>query len=343
MSSSVDPKQREQRRHPLRWFGRSLKATTNVFRPGRKRVLAECDNIDDVDRNVASAPSFRAPTADIQAAFATIFPHDMTHIISQRTQSLVSSLSRMLALSDDSAEADETLAARGFPRQFTPTTYLPAAGLPASGLQLQDLTTTGHKQWGSWWDGRGLLRVKLYDFAIYTNKQQVSQLSEEGAGRARQARRRRRASPSELAICETVRGSHGVEMSLAVRPARDLPLHIMATEYQRILSKRLRAVGGDPQDAALGALLQYFNAAKLPASATRRGCIQKDATLHFCRTASGELIAVANGERLTVVSSPKLCEAVFDLYLGEAPVCKRAKSIAARNLTTFMTEPLGTV
>lgn len=37
----------------------------------------------------------------------------------------------------------------------------------------QALMTVGSRTWGNWWDGRGLLNVKIYDFAIYADKKQV--------------------------------------------------------------------------------------------------------------------------------------------------------------------------
>jgi len=37
----------------------------------------------------------------------------------------------------------------------------------------QQLLTVGSRHWGNWWDGRGLLRVKIYDFAIYVDGRQV--------------------------------------------------------------------------------------------------------------------------------------------------------------------------
>jgi hypothetical protein len=40
----------------------------------------------------------------------------------------------------------------------------------------QQLLTVGCRNWGNWWDGRGLLRVKIYDFAIYVDGEQVCEL-----------------------------------------------------------------------------------------------------------------------------------------------------------------------
>ena len=42
-----------------------------------------------------------------------------------------------------------------------------------SGQACQDLMTVGTRMWGSWWDGRALLRVRIYDFAVYMDREQV--------------------------------------------------------------------------------------------------------------------------------------------------------------------------
>ena len=54
-----------------------------------------------------------------------------------------------------------------------PTSLCHKAGLTSGGQACQDLMTVGTRLWGSWWDGRALLRVKIYDFAVYMDRQQV--------------------------------------------------------------------------------------------------------------------------------------------------------------------------
>lgn len=48
----------------------------------------------------------------------------------------------------------------------------------------------------------------------------------------------------------------------------------------------------------------------------------------FSRSKSGMLTTTADGALITTVQSSKLCEAVFDLYLGSNPVCKKARDTA---------------
>jgi hypothetical protein len=230
---------------------------------------------------------------------------------------------------------------------------------------LQDLTATGSKQWGTWWDGRGLLKVKIYDFAIYTNVQQLAHACPHtpratapilppaaGANNAdattpppRLRLRRLRMHRADTAgacagICKDVGGNLAVEMSLCVRPARDLPLTIMRSEYKRILQKRLKALGGNPEDPSLHSLMAYFDPALLPATATRGGCIRKGTVLNFSRSRRGSLSVDVEGMALTTVDSRKLCEAVFDLYLGDAPVCRKARAAASDSLQAMRSQPL---
>jgi hypothetical protein len=227
---------------------------------------------------------------------------------------------------------------------------------------LQELATTGSKQWGSWWDGRGLLRVKIYDFAVYANPRHVASfargggvaIAPEATGRdlAPVARvplrallllRPRRSGGrrgSSASLAARVRGDARVEMSLLVRPARDLPLLLLRSEYKRILQKRIKALGGDPSDTALATMMGFFSADALPAGSTRRGCFRKDSTLHICRSRGGRLTAAVDGTHLATVESAALCAAVFDLYLGDAPVCRKAQARASARLHQMVTQPL---
>ena len=49
-----------------------------------------------------------------------------------------------------------------------------AATTSSSSSGRQQLLTVGNRMWGNWWDGRGLLRVKIYDFAIYIDTEQAA-------------------------------------------------------------------------------------------------------------------------------------------------------------------------
>lgn len=48
---------------------------------------------------------------------------------------------------------------------------------------------------------------------------------------------------------------------MQVRASRSLPLRLMAAEYEHILKRRLKRVGGSPDDPALTQLLEHFKCA----------------------------------------------------------------------------------
>ena len=62
-----------------------------------------------------------------------------------------------------------------------------------------------------------------------------------------------------------------------VRASRGLPLRLMAAEYERILRRRLRIVGGSPDDPALGQLLAVFRSVfeARPCSTVKHQCRQQ--------------------------------------------------------------------
>ena len=72
------------------------------------------------------------------------------------------------------------------------------------------------------------------------------------------------AALQEPGFYDALRSSDDVEMALVVRAARNLPIRLLAGEYERILKRRLARVGGSPDDAALGRMVTCFTYALLP-------------------------------------------------------------------------------
>ncbi|KAG2449579.1 hypothetical protein HYH02_005112 [Chlamydomonas schloesseri] len=211
---------------------------------------------------------------------------------------------------------------------------------------LQHLLATGSRQWGSnsWWDGRSMLKVKIYDFAVYadtTKAREVLRSSLPAAG-ALVARSGSGScagsggSPTDLLVPP----SSGVGLSLTIRASRNLPLPLLGAEFERILQRRHEKAGGRPDDPALRELLSYFSRERLPAHVVVGGgpgsgsepAVRKGAAITFSRSSSGELVTEAGGALLGRVRSPALAEALFDLYLGEQPVSKKAKAAATTAL-----------
>ena len=72
------------------------------------------------------------------------------------------------------------------------------------------------------------------------------------------------AALQEPSFYDALRSSDDVEMALVVRAARNLPIKLLAGEYERILKRRLARVGGSPDDAALDRMVTCFTCAPLP-------------------------------------------------------------------------------
>jgi len=195
----------------------------------------------------------------------------------------------------------------------------------------RDLAATGSRMWGSVWDGRGLLNMKIYDFALYVDSKRV-RTSQFG-------RKYRKANPSRLpndyyaALCR----SSDFGMSLLVRTNHSLPIGLMAREYERILRRRIVRVGGDENDPELKNMITCFDEANLPSGIkSGPGKVRKGTVLTFHRTDGGGLSARVEGELLGEVPSRDVSAALFDLYLGDNPVSSRAKQAAGRHLLSLI-------
>ncbi|GLC47512.1 hypothetical protein PLESTB_001805100 [Pleodorina starrii] len=258
------------------------------------------------------------------------------------------------------------------------------------GHSVQHLLAVGSRQWGSggWWDGRGLLRVKIYDFAIYADPAKAAHAlrsaAESSAGGSRIGRQLGCGGDAAASSSGSSSGGGGggcasdllvspssrVDMSLTIRACRNLPLHMLSQEFERVLQRRHEKAGGRPDDPALQELLSYFSRERLPEhvvvlspahntpasasssansasssddpttiSSSSSSCssggdasVRKGATITFSRSPCGSLVTEAGGRVLGVVHSPALATALFDLYLGDQPVSKRAKAAAGAAL-----------
>ncbi len=129
-------------------------------------------------------------------------------------------------------------------------------------------------------------------------------------------------------FCKSLRSSGDIDMSLMVRAARNLPIKLLAKEYERILRRRIQKVGGSQSDKALAQMIQSFDEKSLPDSIKQGGSVKKGTLLTFTKQGSGKMTARANGLQLMSVESPQLCQAVFDLYLGDQPVSKESRQAA---------------
>lgn len=127
-----------------------------------------------------------------------------------------------------------------------------------------------------------------------------------------------------------------VQMSLMVRASRNLPVLVLNKEYERILKRRLKVVGGSPKDPALKQVLQSFSREQLPPAILQGGNVKKGTVLTFTKDTQGNVKARANDTELVHVNSAKLASAIFDLYLGEQPVSKEAKTMAGQSVLSMI-------
>ena len=67
-----------------------------------------------------------------------------------------------------------------------------------------------------------------------------------------------RTAPQDDLFYQKLRSSSDVKMALMVRASRNLPIKLMASEYEKILRRRLAVVGGSPNDAALAEMVRIF-------------------------------------------------------------------------------------
>lgn len=129
-------------------------------------------------------------------------------------------------------------------------------------------------------------------------------------------------------FCKSLRSTDDIDMSLMVRASRNLPIKLLAKEYERILKRRIQKVGGSQTDTALALMLKSFDEKALPDNIKQGGSVKKGTLLTFTKQGSGTMTARANGQQLLTVESPKLCQAVFDLYLGDQPVSTESRQAA---------------
>lgn len=117
----------------------------------------------------------------------------------------------------------------------------------------------------------------------------------------------------------------------------------MTGEYERILKRRLKAAGADPNDPALTSVITAFRKSLPERLLTKRGGFLKKGTkLVFTKGEGGRrLTANAGGEVLRSVESRDLCSAVFDLYIGSNPVSKEAVVQAVESLESLAEEKEG--
>eukprot|EP00210_Caulerpa_lentillifera_P000051 g49.t1 len=194
--------------------------------------------------------------------------------------------------------------------------------------------TVGSRHWGRWWDGRGVLGVKLYDFAVYIDESQMHRSS-----LARIVRNEGDTITSNRRFYHQLRSNDEIDMSIVVKASRNLPLEVMSMEYEKILKRRLIRVGGRTNDPSLHGFLDGFKPERLPVTLQdAQNNVKRGSIMRFQRHRGGTLTTFANDQKIGEVKSKDLCSALFDLYLGDEPVSVEAKKLAANRLIDMMAD-----
>eukprot|EP00210_Caulerpa_lentillifera_P003834 g3662.t1 len=196
--------------------------------------------------------------------------------------------------------------------------------------------TVGSRHWGQSGDGRGVIRIKLYEFAVYFDPNQMRRsslaniLRTEGVESLTANRR----------FYNQLRSNNEVDMSIVMKTSRSLPLDTMSMEYEKILKRRLVRVGGRTDDPSLPVFLDMFKLERLPAQVhDKQKNVKRGSVMCFKRNRDGTLTTYANDHKVGVVKSKALCSALFDLYLGDEPVSVDAKTLAGNRLIDMIINP----
>lgn len=195
----------------------------------------------------------------------------------------------------------------------------------------QNLLAVGTRLWGNWWAGRGLLGIRVYDFALYIDGKEAHERAHSVLVRGG-----RKSKPD---LCTSLRAGDCGSMSVVLRASRDLPLQLLSQEFERILQRRLARVGGNPSDPGLAKFLECFDEQRVPSNVKVGNSVKKGSTITVTRQNDGKLVTSADNLVLGELHSSKLGEALFDLYLGSEPVSKRARSTAAQSLLRIASDP----
>eukprot|EP01025_Chloroclados_australasicus_P062631 TRINITY_DN8227_c0_g1_i1.p1 TRINITY_DN8227_c0_g1~~TRINITY_DN8227_c0_g1_i1.p1 ORF type:complete len:372 (-),score=8.16 TRINITY_DN8227_c0_g1_i1:549-1532(-) len=206
--------------------------------------------------------------------------------------------------------------------QFPPK-YCITSGF--SSQYCQNLAAVGKRQWGSgnWWDGRNMLKVDLYDFALYLDSKQVQQASHSVPNIDRSTQQLITTSPK-------------ISMTLMLRAQRPLPVSLLQKELGEILSRRLEKFNNflplSRRPSSLEGFLKLLMIDNIPSHCLKGTSLLKGTTVAFQREDNGKLTLRCGQTCLGSVQGVDVSNALFDLYLGDQPVCARARTRVAQSV-----------
>eukprot|EP01023_Acetabularia_acetabulum_P047784 TRINITY_DN503_c0_g1_i2.p2 TRINITY_DN503_c0_g1~~TRINITY_DN503_c0_g1_i2.p2 ORF type:complete len:330 (+),score=31.13 TRINITY_DN503_c0_g1_i2:94-1083(+) len=216
----------------------------------------------------------------------------------------------------ESQQAPQNLKKQSRARQEFPAQYCITNAF--STKYCQNLAAVGKRQWGSgnWWDGRNMLNVDLYDFALYLDSKQVQRTAESTV------------SVSKLNTKSLITQNPSVPMTLMLRAQRPLPVSLLQKELGDILSRRLEKFSihcGDRKTSGLQGFLRLLEIDNIPGRCLKGDSLTKGSMVAFQREDNGKLTLRCGDQTMGSMLGYDVSTALFDLYLGEKPVSEKAR------------------
>jgi hypothetical protein len=206
------------------------------------------------------------------------------------------------------AAAQATIVDRGSGVKF------PVALVPIGGGPPHQLTGTATRE-------RTILRVNVYAYGLYVDGQAARAYLSAFAGRTALDR-----DPTFLQRLLEMR----VPMTLRLVTTRDLAGDTLVEAFDEALTPRVRRAATERKmtggEAALERFRAYFNLRELAGG-----------TEIVFSCAGGRLSTAVIGQPRPVIESPALCWALFDVYLGAAPISRDGRRSLLEGFPALLT------
>jgi hypothetical protein len=168
------------------------------------------------------------------------------------------------------------------------------------------------------------LKVRVYAFGLYVDAAEARTALAGFAGKDAKAIEKDKAFYDALLQMQ-------FPMTLRFVMTRDVDGETMASAFEEALLPRVQQAAATKNmpggEEALQTFRAYFSLSEMT----------KDAELLFSCTTDGTLSSRVKGEERQPITSPALCWALFDVYLGEKPISGDGK----KGVVARFPEPLG--
>lgn len=217
----------------------------------------------------------------------------------------------------DLAKRQRKWVSDAFPRQICSTSELGSRNRGGGGC-----TTSGCQELAAIGNRYAAVCVKLYDFAMYLNR---DSLRKSTSMKNRYTGKHLHEVISSSKYYDDIVRDEGTEFSVVMVTARNIPLKLISSEYDKILRRRVQKVGGSEEDnPQVNKVLSIFSEDRFPSQCLQGSSIKKGTVLTFAKD-KDTLSAMANGMSLGAVTNANVCSAFFDMYMGTEPVHEGAR------------------